>query len=242
MQKLKTILVDDEPKAIQLMEDILSEVPEVEVYGSFTDPVKALLQIRKEVPDLLMLDIQMPGMNGLDMLKIIGDSGISVHVIFVTAFDQFAIDAFHREAFDYLLKPVSVEEVRESVHRLIRRLEKGQNPEPTGKLLSHFTREKIQIPDRTGITYYEPEEILYIEASGNYSLFHTTRGNNMATKQLGYFEEMLAGYGFIRTSRSVLINPRYLTRLNRRDHTCILEWSGNRFELPVSDERMKRLV
>lgn len=232
-------MVDDESNAIRLVEDILSGIPEIEVTDRFTDPVKALVSMKQKPPDLLFLDIQMPRLSGFDLLKSLRTAGIPILVIFVTAYDQYAIEAFHEEAFDYLLKPVSPEEVKDAVGRLLQRVDLYQSVQRIDRMLSRMDGQKIQIPDRNGINFYDPADILYIEADGNYSTIHLKTKSHLVTRQIGSLEEMLSEHGFVRTCRSVLINPRYLTRLDRKQHTCILDYEGRTFELPVSEDRMR---
>jgi DNA-binding LytR/AlgR family response regulator len=236
---LKTVIIDDEIQSIKLLSGMAAEIPEILVTGTFTDPVQALLGIREIEPDLLFLDIQMPRMNGIELLRGVRNAGLSPWVIFITAYDQFALDAIHQEAFDYLLKPISPKELEESVQRLYSRF----NTDPANPFLDHLLNtsviQKLRFTDRNGTTFINPAEIVYVEAEGNYSIFHMKAKQHMVTRQIGELEVQLQPIGFIRISRSFIINPLYLSRIDRKLHICLLEVGDQRFELPVSEDRLR---
>ncbi|MBN1951913.1 MAG: response regulator transcription factor [Bacteroidales bacterium] len=124
MKKLKAILIDDDSGANKFLADILSKYPVIEIVSSLTDPSKARDTILEYRPDVLFLDIEMPGMNGLELAEIIREEYPRIVIIFVTAFNQYAIDAIKQAAFDYLIKPVDIEEMSQTIDRLLR----TQNP------------------------------------------------------------------------------------------------------------------
>jgi len=241
-QQLRAILVDDEPGALNLLQDMLDGIAGIRVIASFTDPVQALLALKEDPPDVLFLDIQMPQLTGFDVMRSIRKSGMDLQVVFVTAYDQYAIEALHQEAFDYLLKPVSPEELRDAVCRLASRLAKHAGPGRIDQLLERTGTKKIMISDRNGACFYFPAEIYYLEANGNYCLIHMKGRQHVVTRQIGDMEEMLLPLGFLRISRSYMINTLFLVRIDRRNHTCVLDADGQEIELPVSEERIKGLI
>ncbi len=231
--------MDDESIAIRRIEEVLEAVPEIMITGSYTDPVQALLAIRQDPPDLLFLDIQMPGLTGFDIVKSLRQWDISIHVVFVTAYDEFAIEAIRHEAFGYLLKPLSPGEIRETVDRLKRHLDLHHKSDRIDQILARMEGSKIPISDRSGVSFFDPRKILWVEAGGNYSTLYMNGKSHLVTRQIGAMEELLAKHGFVRSSRSVLINVRYLVRIDRRQRICILENDGATWELPISEERMR---
>lgn len=236
---LKSVIIDDEPKAIKLLTELAKEIPEITITASFTDPVKALLELRNIAHDLLLLDVQMPRMNGFELLRGVRNAGLDPSVIFITAYDQYAIDAIHNEAFDYLLKPVSPDELRESVQRLITRLSGQDENASIDQLLKTIVTPKLQFSDRQGVTFIAPEEIIYIKAEGNYSRVLTKSKTHVVTRRIGELEEMLAPLGFIRVGRSVIINPAFLSRIDRKQHLCILQHEKSTWELCVPEDSLK---
>ncbi len=239
MSQLKTILIDDEPQAISLLTQLARGCPEISIIASYSDPVKALVDMKSHHPDLLLLDVQMPRMNGFELLRGIRNTGLDPAVIFVTAFDQFVLDAIHHEAFDYLMKPVSPQELKDSVSRLMKRLSNREEMPSIDGLLKGIKTAKLQFSDRQGVWFIAPEEIICVEAEGNYSKFLCKTREHVITRQLGDIEEILAPHGFIRISRSAIINPVFLTRIDRKQRICVLENGQTALELIVSEEKMR---
>ncbi len=236
---LKTVIIDDEPQAVNLLTELANEVSGISIAGSFNDPVTALNELRDINPDLLLLDVQMPRMSGFELLKNLRQSGMDPSVIFITAYDQFAIEAIHNEAFDYLMKPVSPVELRDSVQRLIARLAMEDENPSIDQLLKTIKTPKLQFSDRTGVTFLSPEEIIFVEADGNYSKVVTKTKIHLFTRKLGEMEEILTPMGFIRVGRSSIINPAFLSRIDRKQRICILQHENASYEICVSEECIK---
>jgi DNA-binding LytR/AlgR family response regulator len=236
---LKTVIIDDEPQAVNLLTELAKTIPELAIAKTFTDPARALAELKNGMPDLLLLDVQMPKMSGFELLRGLRQAGFDPSVIFVTAYDQFAIEAIHNEAFDYLLKPVSPAELQDSVNRLIGRLSSQDDGSAIDQLLNTISTQKLQFPDRQGVTFIAPEEIIYLEADGNYSKIITKTKIHLVTRKLGELEEMLKPLGFIRVGRSGIINPAYLSRLDRKQRLCILQHEKQTWEIYVSEESIK---
>jgi two-component system LytT family response regulator len=238
---LKTILVDDEQQAVKLLEEMAWTIPGISVMATYTDPVKALLEIRDLRPDLVFLDVQMPRMSGFELLRGIRNAGLQPSVIFITAYDQYAMEAIHQEAFDYLMKPVSPQELSDSVSRLIARQESRESLPAIDRLLSGISVPKLRFADRNGIYFFAPDEILYVEAEGNYSKMYLKTRQHMVTRKIGEMVEILVQHGFMRISRSYIINPVYLSRIDRKRCVCFLEQGDQVTELPVAEERLRGL-
>ena len=242
IKRSNAVIVDDEPKAIRLLQDLLAEIPEIIVAGAFTETSAALSEITKLQPDLLFLDIQMPRMSGFEFLHKVRESGLDPKTIFVTAYDQYAIEAIRERAFDYLLKPVSPEDLKESVQRLLMDEDPGESPDRTDRPAPGIPATKLRFADQNNINFFSADEILFVKAEGNYSMIHLKNREFLFTRKIGEVEEILLPHGFFRVGRSYIINPAYLVRVSRKQHICTIEFENSSHEIPVSEERIRELL
>jgi len=237
----KTMLVDDEPDATRELIEGLSAFREIEVIAHFNDPVQAVKEIVKVPPDVLFLDVQMPGMTGFDVVETLDMAGVHPVVIFVTAFDKYAIEAIRHAAFDYLLKPVEKDELARVVNRLIHTPVDVDNREMFKTLLEIVNqKKKIKLSTSGGFVLVDTEDILYVEADWNYSdIFFDETTKHMVTINLGALEKMLPEADFCRISRSILINVNYLTKVNRLKRLAYLQKDGKEytFKIPLLNIR-----
>ncbi len=241
MRAFKTLLIDDEPQALRLIERMVKDFPQVNVLQTFVDPEEALTFMKSNHFDLLLLDIHMPNKNGFDLVAEARDYGLDFHVIFITAHDEYAVDAIRASAFDYLTKPVGRGDLEQALTRLEMKVAETSPLANFDHLIQMVKKHRIKIPDRNGFNYYLPDEIIFIEADGNYSEIVLKDRREVVTVGLGVLEEMLVEHGFVRISRSFLINKHFLVRLNHKNHTCRLIYENTTFELQVSHEKMKEL-
>lgn len=221
MERLKVILVDDElPSLENLQQKILEFCPDLEIVAATQKPESAIQLIEKHHPDLVFLDIEMPRMNGFKMLEEIEE--IDFEVVFTTAYNFYAIDAVRISAFDYLVKPISVNDLQNTVARLLKKT--GQ---PTRQKLdilpqsispSQLQTDKITISTNNGVEFYVIGSIIRIESSSNYSKVFFMDGNSiLVSKLLKDFEETLLSYRFFRIHNSHLINLNYIKKYIRGD-------------------------
>lgn len=241
MKVLKTVLIDDEPQAIRLMEKILGEFQQVELIKSFEDSDEALDFLKMHHVDLVMLDIQMPERSGFELIAEARKLGLDFHVIFITAYDEYAVDAIRASAFDYLLKPVGRIDLEHSLIRLERKILANSPLAGFEQLMEMVNKRRIKIPDHSGFNYYLPDEIIFVEADGNYSELVLKNRREHITLGIGALEEMLKEFGFIRISRAFLVNKAFIVRLNVKNHTCRLIYDNQTFELQVSPERLRNI-
>ena len=242
MRAFKTLLIDDEPQALRLLEKMLKDFPQINLVGAFNDPDEALAFMRANQFDLILMDIQMPNKSGFDVIAEAREYGLDFHVIFITAYDEYAVDAIRASAFDYLMKPVGRGDLEQSLIRLERKIAENSPLAGFDNLIQMVKKHRIKIPDRNGYNYYLPEDIIFVEADGNYSELVLKNRREMVTIGIGNLEEMLSEHGFVRISRSFLINKNYLVRLNHKNYTCRLIYDNQTFELQVSQERMKNIA
>lgn len=241
-QNISILIVDDEPEARDLLSMLLDRVGGVELAGTAdgVDPAFELI-LRKE-PDLVLLDIQMPVKNGFDLVKMVHDANLSPGFIFVTAYDEYAIEAIRSSAFDYLLKPVDTDELQKSIGRFREQLEVSDVKQQLGEMLAGLGKKsRIKVNTRTGFILINPEEIIHCMASGNYTEVHMVNERvETITCNLGSFMEQLPGDIFFRISRSGMINLNYLTRVDYKSGTCRLKGDSD-IELKVARNRRQEL-
>ncbi len=240
MQLLKTVIIEDEEESLHLLENLISKTKLAEVTGSSKDPGEALSLIISLEPDIVFLDIKMPGRSGFEILddlrRVKSDTP---HVVFTTAFDEFALKAFDYAAFDYLLKPVDPQRLTETLLRCVNYRNTGIR-QKTDLLLSTFR--KVIVRNISGVIVIEPSEIVYIEAEGNYSVFHLSNNRiETATMLLGKAEEQLSSELFFRISRSFIINLRFLKKINTRQLQCILSVNGFDYKCKISRNKIGEL-
>lgn len=213
---IKTIIIDDESKGRTILKTLLEKYcRNVEVLELADSAENGIIAIKKHKPDLIFLDIEMPHENGFDMLKKL--DLIDFEVIFVTAFDHYAVKAFKFSATDYLLKPIDAEELITAVSRVESKIQK--KPQEKMEVLFNNLRSfqnpynKIGIPTRDGIIFIPINEVIRCESEINYTRFYLQKGEKMlASKTLKEFEELLTEYNFFRVHKSHLINLHHIKR------------------------------
>jgi two-component system, LytTR family, response regulator len=240
---IRVLIVDDEERARELLEILLLRVHDVTVCGKAASADEALELIMITRPDLVFLDVQMPEKNGFQLVDYLKKYMMDIPVVFVTAHAEFAIPALKVSAFDYLLKPVMMEQLQETIlrfraERMIKhRVKKQQNEtSPDGK------KSRLKFNTRTGYLLVSPADIIYCEAEVNYTTFHFGSGNTeVVTVNLGRVEELLAPWPFCRISRSVLINTSFLKKADRRKKKCLLEKGGEKIWLDIPPNQIREL-
>src|SRR6478672_7252407 len=192
---LRSIIIDDEPQnATILKNDLVQYCPSVEVVSVCHSAKEGIMAIKKEKPDLVFLDIEMPWMNGFEMLEMLDE--IHFSVIFTTAHDQFAAKAFRISAVDYLLKPIDANDLKEAVIKAQKKIEQQQGNANIENLLKNIkqpsSHQKIALPNRDGHEFVEVAHILYCQAEGAYTkVFLDSNKHILVSKTLGDIEELL---------------------------------------------------
>jgi len=213
---LKVMVIDDEIRASDVLKLMMEKfIPHVTQITVCNDARQAAEMIRTFEPNLVLLDIKMPHLSGFELLHRMPNQNFKI--IFTTAFNEFAIKAIRFSAFDYLLKPVDVEELIASVNRYIT-LQK----EATGhgdlfqNMIYNFkagdNNFRLALPSKEGVHFFEPQQIMYCEALSNYTRFYIGNGKQFITsKTLGDYEDLLLPYGFIRCHKSFLVNKKFIS-------------------------------
>jgi two-component system, LytTR family, response regulator len=240
---LKVFLVDDEPDSLELVGSVLKENCEIELVGSAHNAVDALEGIRKTNPDLVLCDIHMPGKSGLELAKEIHTLNENIQIIFLTAYDNYAIEAIKLEALDYILKPVDPEELWHAMAKVMKKVKEFSLTGDVKALLSEIKKSnKLRFNNMNGFVLLSASDILYAEADGNYCKLVLTDGHIEVTSQnLLCIERKLEPFRFIRLSRSHLLNSAYIAGIDRKRKLCLLKHGDTRVNIPIPADRMREI-
>jgi len=232
---MKIVIIEDEEPARQLLKEYLAGFPGTEISGEYADGFSGLKGIQEHQPDIVFLDVQMPKLNGFEMLELLDDPP---EIIFTTAYDQYAIKAFELNAVDYLLKPFSEERFREAVNKAMERMktrknisysELKQHVDKTTEILS-----RVVVKTRNEIRLIPADQILYIEAQDDYVMIYTPSGKFLKQKTMKYFEDHLGRDEFIRVHRSYLVRTDQISKLEPYEKNSWLLILKNGVKVPVS--------
>jgi len=237
MTTLRTILIDDEPRGISSMQKLLQiNCPDVNVIGSCTNADEAIEMIKSMEPALVFLDIAMPVKNGFELLKEL--KGFHFEVIFVTAHNQFMIEAFHFSAIDYLLKPVEDNLLVDAVNRAKKRIDERSGSKNVETFLHNLKQKKspqkmrLCIPSLKGFQVIELDDILYAESSGNYTnLYFANQKMVCTSKPMHEYEALLEDAGFVRIHKSILVNLLHVKEYLRGEGGSVILSNGNEVEV-----------
>lgn len=234
--KYRTLIADDEPPARSRLRMILSEIPEIELIGEACNGLEALDMIDRDKPDLLFLDIQMPGLTGFEVLQKVKHFPV---VVFCTAYDDYALKAFETSAIDYIVKPITEKRIHKSVEKL-KSLRPYQQQEQVLQWLEKFADQNqrkpiTSIPIRTGdrVQFVPVNDISYFQAEDKYVTIVTCKGKRLLTDHpLCYLDEKLDD--FLRIHRSLLINKAHIKEVNRH--------LSSRYVFRLDDLEQSRLI
>ncbi len=241
---IKAIVIDDENQnADSLRIDIQTHCPYVQVVAVCYSAKEGIMAIKREKPDLVFLDIEMPWMNGFEMLEVIGDIGFNI--IFTTAHDQFAAKAFRLSAVDYLLKPIAAADLRDAIKKVEQKMEQQNGQAHIENLLENIkqpaARQKIALPYKDGYEFVEVSNIIYCQAEGAYTrVFLENKKFVLVSKTLGDIEELLPHDIFQRIHHSTVINLNDVTHFVKADGGYIKMRTGE--ELVVSKSRKEAVM
>ena len=233
---IKTILIDDEPLARSLVKEYLQAYADIQIMQECNDGFEGVKAIMQHQPDLIFLDIQMPKINGFEMLELLEPAP---SVIFTTAFDEYAIKAFEAHAIDYLLKPFSKERFDKAVQKWMsnRQQNTAQN---NLQLLQENTQKhaeeqhRVVVKNGSNIRIIPVQDILYIEAYDDYVKIFTKDAHHLKKKTMSHFEQVLSNTEFLRVHRSYIVQLNQITRIEpfeKNNHIALLKTGA---KIPLS--------
>ena len=232
---MKCVIIDDEPLARMVIKEYLQTYTDIEVVQECNDGFEGVKAIQQVQPDLIFLDIQMPKINGFEMLELIDNPP---QVIFTTAFEEYAIKAFEAHAVDYLLKPFSKERFDKALQKL---LSQKANVITSQKLeiLEEATKSPVQsnrivVKDGGKIKIIPVAQIQYLEAADDYVKIHTAEGVFLKKKTMQYFEDSLQQQQYIRIHRSYIVNASLITRIDPYEKDSHIALLSTGVKLPIS--------
>ena len=228
---MRTIIIDDEPLARSLLVELLEEEKDIELLAECGDGFEGLKAIQELKPDLIFLDIQMPKINGFEMLELLDSPP---HVIFTTAYDEYALKAFDVNALDYLLKPVSPERLSKALDKLRSQPNADAN-EIKGKIPQLPEQaQRIVVKQNGNIKILPLQDVYYLESADDYVKIHTAAQYYLKHQTMGKFEDQLPQQQFVRIHRSYLVNVQHITKMDlyEKDQYCVA--LRNDVRLPVS--------
>ncbi|MEP6673867.1 MAG: LytTR family DNA-binding domain-containing protein [Ferruginibacter sp.] len=241
---IRSIIIDDEQHCVNaLVKDLQNNCPSVEVVDSCHSAKEGLMSIKKYQPELVFLDVEMPWMNGFEMLEVLG--AINFSIIFTTAHGEFAAKAFRISAIDYLLKPIDANDLIVAVQKAAKKISEGNNLLHINNLLRNIhqplTEQRIALPQREGYEFIDVASIIYCHAEGAYTkIFLEEKKTMLISRTLGDVEELLPPEMFQRIHHSTLINLTCVSQFLRTDGGYVVLKNGDK--LSVSKAKKELLM
>lgn len=231
------IIIDDEPLARSIVVEYLKEFTDIQIIAECSDGFEGMKAIQQHNPDLIFLDVQMPKINGFELLELIDNPPA---IIFTTAFDEYAIKAFESNAIDYLLKPFTKERFNKAVQKFLSNGIAKINTENNLQIQSN-TQNRIVVKTDGKIKIIPTSELQYIEANGDNVKIVAADGSYSKNKTMSYFEQQLSTNDFIRIHRSYIVNVSMVTRIDAYDKESHLAVLSTGIQLPVSKTGYQKL-
>ncbi|MFC2134288.1 LytR/AlgR family response regulator transcription factor [Bacteroidota bacterium] len=243
-KKYKAVIIDDEKLAQDIITNYIKKHKNIEVIAACNNGFEGIKVITEQKPDIIFLDIQMPKINGFEMLELLDELPV---IIFSTAFDQFAIKAFEVNATDYLLKPYSEERFDEAMNKAINKLgDKEINSENVKSLISHLDEtveylDRIVVKSNQKISIISVDDLQYIEAQDDYVMLHSSKGKMLKQKTMKYFESHLNPKDFVRIHRSYIARIDFIKQIELFEKESYKVILTNGDKLPVSKNGYTKL-
>lgn len=242
MSSIKAILVDDEISNLKGLEKKLNKLfPEIEISGKFQVPEDAVVAIEKEQPEILFLDIEMPRMNGFELLSKLRT--VSFQVVFVTAYSEYAIEAFKKSAVDYVLKPIDNDDLKEAVKKALKNISLEHDQSSNAKLVellseSVFKKNKVIVPTAKGVSFIPEEEVMHLEGYEGYTRIHLEDKTTLTSSyNLGKFEKLLSAK-FFKCHKSHIVNLERVRHFENEGY-IVLDTSNR---VPISKTNRKAFL
>ena len=239
---LKVLIVDDEKDARHLICHYLKSIPHIGAIEESENVEDALFKTISFAPDLIFLDIMMPGRNGTELMELIEKRELPSHVVVVSGAEDWAISAIKNSVYDFFLKPAKKEDLERFINKFLEKRNAGVDKNLNHILTTIDDGQKIRLSSINSYVLVDPREIVYCEAEGSYTHLYLENGTReMANSYLGMIEKRFSGLQFFRISRSYLINLNKLLKINRGDDTCILVAGKKKIKIKGSKKQLKIL-
>lgn len=241
-EKLRTIIVEDEELARNLLKSFLKTNDHIELIAECENGFEGVKMINELKPDLVFLDIQMPKITGFELLELLEHKP---HIIFATAYDQYALKAFEYNAADYLLKPYSKDRLNEAVEKVVERVSSEGVESDIAEKVTDFPKEdfleRVVVKDRHKIHIIPVDQIRYIESMDDYVMIYTNEGRHMKQKTMKYFESSLDSKQFIRIHRSYIVKVEEINEIQQYEKESYIVILHDKTKLKVSKTGYKNL-
>ncbi|MCF6333880.1 MAG: LytTR family DNA-binding domain-containing protein [Draconibacterium sp.] len=239
----KVLIVDDEPEARYLLRSLLSSIGNVKVVGEADNAENALYQLVEHYPNLIFMDINMPGKSGMELVKLIRKRNIDVSVVFISAFEEYAIEAIRCGVYDFLLKPVDQNELGKIICKYQRLNQKDLFAKVMEMLNSIKEEPKIRMNSKYSYILVNPNEIAYCASEEGCTNIYLTSGKiEFSNAPLTQIEAKVKNQNFCRLSRSVLINHDYIRTINKSANNCVLKHNGYEWKVEASRNSIRKLL
>lgn len=243
-EKIKAIIIDDEKLAREITKKYLADHPDIYVSAECSNGFEGIKKINEEKPDLIFLDVQMPKISGFEMLELLEDPPV---IIFTTAFDHYALQAFEVNAADYLLKPFSADRFSEAIEKAkVFLKDKSAQRSILNNLIEHTSEkneflERVVVKTGAQIFVIPVEDITWIEAQDDYVMIHCVSGKFLKQKTMKYFEEHLNPSDFVRIHRSFIVSIKEIEKIELLEKDSFHVRLKNKDSLPISKTGYSKL-
>lgn len=226
--EISAVIIDDDIEAIDLLELYLRGFPKIKLVGKSTDAVSGIELISEEVPDLIFLDIDMPGMTGLELAELLKNERVRSEIVFTTAFQDYAYKALGVEPLDFLTKPFSADDLEIVISKYIGKSERKAREQKLNKFFqSQLTLPKISISSSTGVLVIDPREVVMIRSSAYKCVIYLQDGTiEDVNKGLSKLMAMLDSPNLFTINRATVVNLNYLQRIDKKKKVCYISFNG----------------
>lgn len=240
-EQITVVIIDDQQDSQNVLQSLLRFHEQFVVVGVANNAEQGLKEILEKLPDVVFLDVEMPGQSGLEMYDELKRSGYVTNVVFTTGLGDYAIEALRQHAFDYLLKPINPDEFDACLTRL-RISHKTANNDAEKLPETRWTPARIKFNTRSGFVLVDPNEIVYCVADGNYTIIHCgAQEKLMVSLQLGKIAELIPGEIHVRVGRSYIIGMNYIKEVDRKKQCCVFVKNGELIEVTMSVQYIQKL-
>ncbi len=243
VNNFSVLIVDDETEARLLLKALLAEIGNVTVIAEAKHSEEALYLTIEYLPDLIFLDINMPGKSGLNLTQLMKKRNLDIPVVLVSAFREYALEAIRSGVYDFLLKPVSREDLKKTVEKYKRKKDQSLTGKFIEALDSIKEETKIRINSRYSYILVEPDEIVYCSSEEGYTNIYLVNGKaEVSNSTLLQIEDILSNFHFFRLGRSLLVNLKYIRQIDKKSNTCKLLANGSSWEVNASKNAIKEIL